>query len=195
MSEKKHTTIINLYGGPGTGKSTSAAYMYYLLKIAGLNAELVREYVKDWAWEGRHISVNDQIYFLGKQVRRESMLYGKVNWIVTDSPVWMNAYYASHYCTPIIASGVTSLVKAFYQQVADEGHTHYHIFLKRTKPYLAEGRYQTESEAKDIDTGVKQMLIDNLGHNNISEVDVGDDGLKSVLRKITGYLPPPPEWL
>jgi pantothenate kinase len=43
------TTIINVYGGPGAGKSTSAAYLYYLLKVAGKNVELVREYVKDWA--------------------------------------------------------------------------------------------------------------------------------------------------
>lgn len=189
----KKTTIINLYGGPGTGKSTSAAYLYYLLKIAGRNAELVREYVKDWAWENRHISVNDQIYFLGKQVRRESMLYGKVEWIVTDSPVWMNSYYASHYCTDIIAHGVNMLVKSFYQQVADEGHEHMHIFLKRTKPYLAEGRYQTETEAKDIDVGVKAMLLDN--GIQFTEIDVGDDSLKGLLRKINGYLPPPAEWL
>ena len=92
MSAEKKTTIINLYGGPGTGKSTSAAYFYYLLKAQGKNVELVREYVKDWAWEGRKISTYDQIYFLGKQVRRESMLYGKVDWIVTDSPIMMNLY-------------------------------------------------------------------------------------------------------
>lgn len=179
---KKSTTIINLYGGPGTGKSTSAAYLYYLLKVAGKNAELVREYVKDWAWEGRHISVNDQIYFLGKQVRRESMLYGKVDWVVTDSPVWMNSYYASHYCTPIIATGVDSLVKAFYQQVEDEGHRHIHIFLHRTKPYLAEGRYQTEAEAKEIDFGVKAMLTNR--EVPFLDADVGDESLQKLLQKL-----------
>jgi deoxyadenosine/deoxycytidine kinase len=176
------TTIINLYGGPGTGKSTSAAYLYYLLKIQGINAELVREYVKDWAWEGRHISVNDQIYFLGKQVRRESMLYGKVNWIITDSPVWMNAFYASHYCTEIISTGVSSLVKAYYQQVENDGHRHIHVFLNRTKPYLAEGRYQTEEEAKHIDHGVKEMLLNK--HIPFIEADVGDEGLQNLLKLI-----------
>lgn len=178
----RKTTIINLYGGPGTGKSTSAAYLYYLLKIEHKNAELVREYVKDWAWEGRHISVNDQIYFLGKQSRRESMLYGKVDWVVTDSPVWMNSYYASHYCTDIIAHGVNMLVKAFYQQVKDEGHEHIHVFLKRTKPYMAEGRYQTEEEAKGIDVGVKAMLIDN--SVPFIECEVGNEGLQELLQKI-----------
>jgi hypothetical protein len=152
------TTIINLYGGPGTGKSTSAAYFYYLLKAEGKNVELVREYVKDWAWEGRKISTYDQIYFLGKQVRRESMLYGKVNWIVTDSPVMMNLYYAQRYCTQTLGEGVRAATLSFYRQAQEDGHKHLHVFLKRTKPYLSEGRYQTEEEAKEIDSGIKHVL-------------------------------------
>lgn len=157
---KKKTTIINLYGGPGTGKSTSAAYLYYLLKKDGANVELVREYVKDWAWEKRTINTYDQIYFLGKQVRRESMLYGKVDWIVTDSPVMMNLYYAQKYCTHTLGEGVRSASLAFYRQAKEDGHHHIHVFLKRTKPYVAEGRYQTEAEAREIDDGIKRVLYD-----------------------------------
>lgn len=158
MSNK--TTIINLYGGPGAGKSTSAAYFYYLLKAAGKNVELVREYVKDWAWEGRKISTYDQIYFLGKQVRRESMLYGKVDWIVTDSPVMMNLYYAQRYCSVSLGEGVRAATLSFYRQAADDGHKHVHVFLYRNKPYVSEGRYQTEDEAREIDTGIKRLLED-----------------------------------
>jgi nicotinamide riboside kinase len=154
------TKIINLYGGPGTGKSTSAAFLYYLLKANGFNVELVREYVKDWAWEKRVITNYDQIYFLGKQVRRESMLYGKVDWIVTDCPVLMNTYYASRYCPPVLADGVKSATLAFYNQAAEDGHKHFHVFLQRNKPYLSEGRYQTEAEAKEIDLGIKSLLAD-----------------------------------
>jgi hypothetical protein len=152
------TTIINLYGGPAAGKSTSAAYFYYLLKSEGKNVELVREYVKDWAWEKRSISTYDQIYFLGKQVRRESLLYGKVKWIVTDSPVMMNLYYAQRYCPQILGEGVRAATLSFYRQAADDGHKHIHVFLKRNKPYMSEGRYQTEAEAKEIDTGIKHVL-------------------------------------
>src|SRR5579864_7162545 len=109
------TTILNVYGGPGSGKSTSAAYLYYLLKCKGENAELVREYVKEWSWEKRPITAYDEIYFLGKQVRHESLLFGKVKWIVTDAPVYMTAYYANLYCSPVLASGIQQAAQAFYK--------------------------------------------------------------------------------
>jgi len=160
------TTIINLYGGPGCGKSTSAAYLYYLLKCQGENVELVREYVKDWAWDNRKFSVYDEIYFLGKQVRHESMLFGKVKYIVTDAPVYMTAYYAKLYCSLGLAQGVEKATVAFYQQAKDDGHNHLHIYLQRNKPYKAEGRYQTEEQALAVDTGILEML-DRLGEDII----------------------------
>ena len=41
------TKVLNLYGGPGVGKSTGAAYIFSMLKLAGINCELVREYAKE----------------------------------------------------------------------------------------------------------------------------------------------------
>lgn len=158
--EDKKTIIVNLYGGPGAGKSTSAAYLYYLLKKGGFNVELVREYVKDWAWEGRKITTNDQIYFLGKQVRRESMLYGKVDWIITDSPIMMNLYYAQRYCSHVLAEGVRAASLSFYRQAKEDGHRHIHVVLKRSSPYIGEGRYQTADEALEIDEGIQRVLSD-----------------------------------
>jgi nicotinamide riboside kinase len=152
--------VINLYGGPGTGKSTSAAYLFYLLKSQGKNAELVREYVKDWAWEGRNISTYDQIYLLGKQVRRESLLYGKVDYIVTDAPVMLGIYYASKFSPLSVSEGVRAQTLSYYRQAAEDGHTHYHVFLERSKPYNSAGRFQTEDQAKNIDNGVYGMLAD-----------------------------------
>jgi len=178
------TTIINLYGGPGAGKSTSAAYYYYLLKTQGKNVELVREYVKDWAWEKRNITTYDQIYFLGKQVRRESMLYGKVDYIVTDSPVMMNLYYAQRYCTLSLAEGVRAATLSFYRQGAEDGHKHVHVLLDRNKPYAAEGRYQTETEAKEIDGGVKRLLDDLRISYLTSTPDEAE--LSKLLEKIKG---------
>ncbi len=154
-----NTTIINLSAGPGSGKSTSAAYLFYLLKSAGKNVELVSEYVKDaYAWENRTINTYDQIYFLGKQTKRESLLYGKVDYVITDSPVWMGAYYAMKYCPPLLSEGIRAATVAFYNQAERDGHRHVFVHLQRSKPYNPAGRYQTEDEAKAMDGELKTFL-------------------------------------
>ncbi len=152
------TTIINLYGGPGTGKSTSAALLYALAKTRGINAELVREYVKDWAWDSRKISTYDQFYFMGKQIRRESMLFGKVRLIVTDSPVLQGVYYAETYLPLMMAHGVAAASLAYYAQCRADQNRHVHVFLNRSKPYSPDGRFQSEEDARKIDKGVEKLF-------------------------------------
>jgi hypothetical protein len=70
----------------------------------------------------------------------------------------MTAYYASLYCSPKLAHGVAEAAQAFYKQASDDGHQHIHIMLKRTRPYNAEGRYQTEEQALRVDVGVRELL-------------------------------------
>lgn len=60
------TIVVNLFGAPGAGKSTGAAYIFALLKMAGVEAELVTEFAKDKVWEGntavlriKHISLEN----------------------------------------------------------------------------------------------------------------------------------------
>ena len=43
--------VVNLFGAPGAGKSTGAAYIFAMLKMAGINAELVTEFAKDKVYE------------------------------------------------------------------------------------------------------------------------------------------------
>ena len=71
----------------GHRKSTSAAQLFAELKQRHVSTELAREYVKKWAWEGRKISGFDEYYFVGHQIREESLLFGKVDYIVTDKPL------------------------------------------------------------------------------------------------------------
>src|SRR4051812_30110643 len=91
------TTLINLWGGPGSGKSTTAAGVFSAMKMAGVSCELVTEYVKQWAWRGDKIGDFDDVYLTAKQLRRESCLYGKVEYIITDSPISLGALYERLY--------------------------------------------------------------------------------------------------
>lgn len=39
--------VVNVFGVPGAGKSTGAAYIFSKLKMNGINAELITEFAKD----------------------------------------------------------------------------------------------------------------------------------------------------
>lgn len=41
------TLVVNLFGVPGAGKSTGAAYIFSCIKMAGVNAELITEYLSN----------------------------------------------------------------------------------------------------------------------------------------------------
>ena len=48
--------VVNLFGAPGAGKSTGAAYIFSRLKLAGINGRKVRQYSKT-----KHISSESSI--------------------------------------------------------------------------------------------------------------------------------------
>lgn len=152
------TIVVNLYGGPGTGKSTNAARIFSMLKDEGVNCELVTEYVKGWAWTGRKPVDFDQFYLFGKQSQLESRLFGKVDVMITDSPVTLCAYYAHVYGTPEQALCFRQLLHTYYRMAADQGVYYDHIFLRRLKPYNPSGRFQTEVEAQAIDEDMVRYL-------------------------------------
>lgn len=153
------TTVINLFGGPGTGKSKTAADVYSQLKANGESVELVREYVKHWAYTGRKIGEFDQLYLLGKQSHYESFLYGTVKYIVTDSPILLAGFYASH--NQGESSGyVGEAAKGFIMHSAERGVRHLNFLLSRDFPYVAEGRYESEEGAQVIDKALRSYLND-----------------------------------
>jgi adenylate kinase family enzyme len=147
----KNTIIVNLYGGPGTGKSTGAAYIFSLLKMNDIDAEYVSEFAKDKVWEGNSEVFKCQFYITGKQTYRIARCFGKVDVIVTDSPIRLGKIYADRI-------GLTRLGLACVE-AADQFNLHtIDIFLKRVKPYNPNGRNQSEDESKEIDTDILDML-------------------------------------
>lgn len=152
----KMTLVVNLFGGPGVGKSTTAAWLFSKLKEEKINCELVREYVKDWAWEERRICPLKQLHILGEQTYRESILYGNVDIIITDSPVMMSSFYQQHYTNQDYLLNATL---SFMGHANDtHGVRYLNLLLKRDKPYFSKGRYETEQQAKDIDQEIAKWF-------------------------------------
>ena len=49
--DKKRCLVVNLIGGPGCGKSTTTAGLFYELKKKGYNCEMSLEFAKDKVYE------------------------------------------------------------------------------------------------------------------------------------------------
>lgn len=146
-----------MLGGSGIGKSTIAAGLYHEMKLQGINVELVREYVKNWAWDGKKVGKYDQIYIFGKQSRSEYMLYGKVDYIITDSPILLSPVYEKYYNDG--ESMIEEAAIKFLKKAEKNGVQHINFLLERKKQFNPEGRYETEEQAKQVDLEVRKFII------------------------------------
>lgn len=155
--------MVNLFGVPGSGKSTGSAYIFSKLKMQGINAELVTEFAKDKVWENNTEVFKNQAYLFGKQSYRMSRCKDKVDVIVTDSPLPLSIFYNNN----------PSLTENFNNSIMDvfNSYNNVNYLLLRTKPYNPAGRHQSEDESNAL----KQPMIYMLEKYNISYVEVNGE--------------------
>ena len=142
--------VVNLFAGPGSGKSTTCAGVFSKLKLAGINCEMALEYAKDKVWENSEKVFQNQAYIFGQQSFRISRMENEVDIVITDSPLLLSAFYNTN----------TVLGESFNDVVANVFHSYNNInyLLTRVKPYHAKGRLQTEEESDALAEPMKQLL-------------------------------------
>jgi hypothetical protein len=174
------TKVINLFGGSGIGKSTTAAHLFAEMKYRGHHCELVREYVKTWAWQNKQVGPFDQMYLLGKQSKYESILYGKVDYIITDSPILLCPIYELYHSgKELVAPAAIN----FLEDAKTKGVEHVNFVLKRNKPFDPRGRFDTPEEAMQVDQAVTDFLRQhNIPYTEILSAD--RERVEEILRHV-----------
>ena len=142
--------LVNLYGGPGTGKSTAAAYIFSKLKMLGVKAELVTEFAKDKVWEDTKEVFNNQAYIFGKQYFRISRCAEKVDVIVTDSPLLLSIIYND---SELLGEEFNAVVR----KVAKSFNTKNYLLI-RDFDYETIGRRHNEEESNEIQRQIYDLL-------------------------------------
>lgn len=176
--------IICLYGGPGTGKSTMCAGIFFKLKQQGYDVEMNREYVKEWVWENREVKPGDQTYFFAKQSRKERIYMEKdIEYIITDSPLVLTHFYGlknDEFERKFNTS--LAMLKHHHEVCKKYRYKVEHFMLNRVKPFKPKGRFETEEQAIQFDKDIKKMLV-NL---NIKHVTVNGDegGLDEIIKHL-----------
>lgn len=148
------TTYINLFGGPGVGKSTTAAILFSEMKKKNMSVELVTEVAKDFVWEERFKTLTIQPYITMKQFRNLYRLKGSVDYVITDAPIMLGCVYADRFAPDFPKSYKNLLLDLHNEQL----NPSLNIYLKRTFRYDTTGRYQNEEEAKALDSDILNLF-------------------------------------
>jgi hypothetical protein len=175
---------VNLYGGPGTGKSTTASNLFSEFKrmcvdsSVDIQFELIQEFVKEWAWENRSPQGFDQVFIFANQQRKEEIpLRGGVNHIFTDSPLFLGAAYARKYHSKTFNSLIS------LAELHEEEYPGLHIFLDRgDRPYVSKGRYEDEDKARRMDDYILSLLDLYVGSEKYLVLPYNDwDGIVKIV--------------
>lgn len=151
------TLIVNAFGGPGVGKTTCCWEIASELKKRGIIAEYVSEYAKELVYEERFDLLDDsmknQKIILAEQKKRLDRLIGKVNVIVTDSPLLLSIIYANDSTKEY----EDDILKTF------NSYNNFNMVVLRNKKqtYEQTGRKQNFEESLEKDKEILKLLDDN----------------------------------
>lgn len=145
------TKVVNLYGGPCIGKTTLAASVFAYLKKSGVDVELVSEYARDMVYDGAFKTLENQLYIFAHQHHRLWRLRGKVEVVVTDSPLLLTLPYDPTQ---------DPAFKAFVYHEYRKFHNLDFILKRETQFTRDGGRRHDEEESLTVDIKIREILDD-----------------------------------
>lgn len=172
----KETLVINLIGGPCSGKSTVAAELFARLKKMGIHCELVSEYIKDRIYEENQTMPKNQIAIFGMEHYNISNKLGKVDVIVHDGSFINNIIYKAeenkHFDDLIISE-----YKRFWNL---------DFFIKRGNiEFETYGRIHNLKQSKELDKIIKETYDSyGLSYIEVESRDAVDKIIPIVLKEI-----------
>lgn len=173
MSEKK-PVVINLFGAPGAGKSTGAAYLFAKLKILGINAELITEFAKTKVWEKNDSALSNQAYIFAKQYYAMTRCQDKIDVIITDGPLLNSVYYNTD---ELLGAEFGTIVRRIFGS-----YRNMNILVRRVKKYNPNGRVQSEQRSNEMAEEIQSWLSSEDSIGRLIEIDGCEAGYDCLIK-------------
>ena len=183
IKSKSTTLIVDIFGGPGAGKSTTALQLVAELKKLGYHADYVSEVAKElvYAKDFEHLdgTLKNQSKILSEQKRRLDIMLDNVDVVVTDSPLLLNTVY--------LKENAPEYIENVFSQY--ENYNNYNVVVERdlSVKFEQEGRIHNLEESIKKDGEINTLLdshnIDyqRFNRNNIAGIL---DGIVSKINDI-----------
>lgn len=178
---------VNLYAGPGVGKTTTALGLAYHLKMLGVHCEYVPEVAKSLLYQGRLHTTPQADIVRNQSEQMSTMTVGRVQVVVTDSPVPL----ALAYCTPDEVSALAPKIRTFQKGLADcFGVRQLDVLLRRdlSESYQQEGRSQSAQESQAFADNHFNPWVRAWVGESLLELEAGPDTLEVLLARISQHL-------
>ena len=152
------TKVINILGAPGTGKSTYAAKLFAEMKAEGFSCELVQEFAKEIVYADNEKLRNDQLIVIGEQYRRTFVLDGKIDYIITDSPILLGVIYNKLTTNPYPSQHFDLVCKNAFERFEN-----LNILLTHqpNRIYQQSGRVEDFEKSLDIQKQIISLIEEN----------------------------------
>lgn len=168
------TLLIEFYGGPASGKSTTSLALTSLLKVyldqyscSTMRVEYVSEAAKGHVWESGSLMLGNQARLFGEQFRRLERLRGKVDIIVSDSPLWLCEFYGRRDLYPPTAWA--EVIRAHYR-----GFEVLPILVNRVGRFETSGRVHDEAASSDAHEAIAEIARREYGGRLVTmDADIG----------------------
>lgn len=145
--------VINIWGAPSSGKSTTAAGLFFLMKINKMKVELVHEFAKELVLERRENVFGDQNFIFAEQCRRIRRLEDhNFDFAITDSPAPLPAFYDEN-------MGNAFFKPFVMEEFRKDNNINY--LLRRKHAFEAIGRRHNEEQSLAIDLNLRKFMDNN----------------------------------
>lgn len=166
------SVIVNLFGGPGVGKTSLGSDIFAQLKKKHISVELVPEVAKQMIYQSNQAAIKYQFFIGNTQLFWQKSVEDHVDVVIAESPYILSSVYNQTH--PHLTSG-------FIEEFKKQNNINYFI-LRKNNAFDVSGRIHSFEESKSLDKEILNMLKSN--SIDFREIELNQYTVEEILKDI-----------